>query len=154
MATIYMEVIPKVEPGGSVTAEGYKGWMELTGLTKTVERAIKQSAEQATNREAAHPQIQPFGCTRQADVATPGMFAWSVGGKPRKVKIHLCMPGDQGKPMRLLVQAVGARVRHQYDRPWKPDEERRSRLVVIAEHDDIDADAIRGILTGVTEAAE
>ena len=23
-----------------------------------------------------------------------------------------------GKPMRLLVQAVGARVRHQYDRPW------------------------------------
>ncbi|WP_170438056.1 cobalamin biosynthesis protein CobW [Ruegeria arenilitoris] len=60
----------------------------------------------------------------------------------------------QGKPMRLLVQAVGARVRHQYDRPWKPDEERRSRLVVIAQHDDIDAAAIRGILTGVTEAAE
>ncbi len=60
----------------------------------------------------------------------------------------------QGKPMRLLVQAVGARVRHQYDRPWKPEEERRSRLVVIAEHDDIDADAIRGILSGVTEAAE
>ena len=23
-----------------------------------------------------------------------------------------------GKPMRLLVQAVGARVTHQYDRPW------------------------------------
>ncbi len=60
----------------------------------------------------------------------------------------------QGKPMRLLVQAVGARVRHQYDRPWKPEEERRSRLVVIAEHDDIDESAIRGILSGVTEAAE
>ena len=27
----------------------------------------------------------------------------------------------EGKPMRLLVQAVGARVRHQYDRPWKPE---------------------------------
>ena len=60
----------------------------------------------------------------------------------------------QGKPMRLLVQAVGARVRQQYDRPWQPEEERRSRLVVIAEHDDIDEAAIRGILTGVTEAAE
>ena len=24
-----------------------------------------------------------------------------------------------GKPMRLLVQAVGARVTHQYDRPWR-----------------------------------
>lgn len=51
-----------------------------------------------------------------------------------------------GKPMRLLVQAVGARVRHQYDRPWRPEEGRRGRLVVIAEHDDIDAAAIRGIL--------
>ncbi len=57
-----------------------------------------------------------------------------------------------GKPMRLLVQAVGARVRHQYDRPWQPDEARRSRLVVIAEHDDINETAIRDILVGVTEA--
>ena len=60
----------------------------------------------------------------------------------------------QGKPMRLLVQAVGARVRHQYDRPWQPDEARRSRLVVIAEHDDIDEARIRGILVGIAEAAE
>lgn len=60
----------------------------------------------------------------------------------------------QGKPMRLLVQAVGARVRHQYDRPWGPGEERRSRLVVIAEHDDIKEAEIRDILVGITEAAE
>jgi cobalamin biosynthesis protein CobW len=51
-----------------------------------------------------------------------------------------------GKPMRLLVQAVGARVRHQYDRPWKSDEPRAGRLVVIAEHDDIKPDAIRSYL--------
>lgn len=51
-----------------------------------------------------------------------------------------------GKPMRLLVQGVGARLRHQYDRPWRPDEERKGRLVVIAEHDDIDMDAIRAVL--------
>ena len=60
----------------------------------------------------------------------------------------------QGKPMRLLVQAVGARVRHQYDRPWQPDEARRSRLVVIAEHDDINEARIRDILVGIAEAAE
>ena len=60
----------------------------------------------------------------------------------------------QGKPMRLLVQAVGARVRHQYDRPWQPDEARRSRLVVIAEHDDIDEARILDILVGIAEAAE
>lgn len=52
----------------------------------------------------------------------------------------------RGKPMRLLVQSVGARVRHQYDRPWKPDETRASRVVVIAEHHDIDPHAIRAIL--------
>lgn len=53
-----------------------------------------------------------------------------------------------GKPMRLLVQAVGARVRVQYDRPWGADELRQGRLVVIAEHDDIDADQIRLALAG------
>ena len=53
-----------------------------------------------------------------------------------------------GKPMRLLVQAVGARVRVQYDRPWGATEARQGRLVVIAEHDDIDADAIRLALAG------
>ncbi|MGH1464904.1 MAG: cobalamin biosynthesis protein CobW [Cognatishimia sp.] len=52
----------------------------------------------------------------------------------------------EGKPMRLLVQAVGARVRHQFDRPWKAEEGRKGRVVVIAEHDDINKDAIRAAL--------
>jgi len=52
----------------------------------------------------------------------------------------------EGKPMRMLVQAVGARVRTQYDRPWRADEARQSRLVVIAEHDDIDTAAINSAL--------
>jgi cobalamin biosynthesis protein CobW len=50
-----------------------------------------------------------------------------------------------GKPMRLLVQAVGARVRQQFDRPWGSDA-RQGHLVVIAEHDHIDTAAIRGVL--------
>jgi cobalamin biosynthesis protein CobW len=44
-----------------------------------------------------------------------------------------------------LVQAVGERVRHQYDRPWG-DAPRRSQLVVIAEAQDIDEAAIRAVL--------
>ncbi|SEL38014.1 cobalamin biosynthesis protein CobW [Roseovarius nanhaiticus] len=60
-----------------------------------------------------------------------------------------------GKPMRLLVQAVGARVRHQFDRPWQPNEARAGRLVVIAEHHDIDAGVIRTALGAArAEAAE
>lgn len=38
-----------------------------------------------------------------------------------------------GKPMRLLVQAVGPRVNHYFDRAWNAGEDRRSRLVVIGE---------------------
>jgi cobalamin biosynthesis protein CobW len=38
-----------------------------------------------------------------------------------------------GKPMRLLVQGVGARFSQQFDRAWKQGETRSSRLVVIGE---------------------
>ena len=37
----------------------------------------------------------------------------------------------RGKPMRLLVQAVGPRVSTHYDRPWLPSEQHETRLVVI-----------------------
>jgi len=50
-----------------------------------------------------------------------------------------------GKPMRLLVQAAGARVRSQYDRPWGVLP-RVSQLVVIAEAGDIDEAKIRAVL--------
>ena len=50
-----------------------------------------------------------------------------------------------GKPLRLLVQAVGARIQHHFDRPWKPDEQRASRLVVIGEKG-LDRDAIAAAL--------
>jgi len=36
-----------------------------------------------------------------------------------------------GKPMRLLIQAVGPRVSHYYDRPWGEAETRQGNLVVI-----------------------
>ena len=36
-----------------------------------------------------------------------------------------------GKPMRLVLQGVGSRLQHHYDRDWRPDEGRAGRLVVI-----------------------
>lgn len=56
-----------------------------------------------------------------------------------RVKGHVAVAG---RPMRLLVQAVGERVRHQFDQPWGTSP-RTSRLVVIAEHDHLDPAAIR-----------
>jgi cobalamin biosynthesis protein CobW len=50
------------------------------------------------------------------------------------------------KPMRLLVQAVGKRVRTQFDQPWG-DSPRQSNLVVIAEKDHINKDKIITMLS-------
>lgn len=38
-----------------------------------------------------------------------------------------------GKPMRLAVQGVGARFRHEFDRPWTASETRAGRIVVIGQ---------------------
>src|SRR5690606_9877637 len=54
------------------------------------------------------------------EVADPQALADRVAAlataqKILRVKGHVAV---EGKPMRLLVQAVGPRVRHQFDRPW------------------------------------
>jgi cobalamin biosynthesis protein CobW len=51
----------------------------------------------------------------------------------------------RGKPMRLLVQGVGARLRRDFVSPWGADEARRGRLVVIGEKG-IDRVAIEAML--------
>jgi cobalamin biosynthesis protein CobW len=51
-----------------------------------------------------------------------------------------------GKPMRLLVQAVGARVSHQYDRPWNASDSRQGQLVVIGLKGLDRADVTRALL--------
>ena len=52
-----------------------------------------------------------------------------------------------GKPMRLLVQGVGARIQHQFDRRWGAGEARQGRLVVIGEKG-LDKAAIEAIVAG------
>ena len=41
----------------------------------------------------------------------------------------------KGKDMRLVLQGVGSRLQHYYDREWAADEARISKLVIIGEHD-------------------
>ncbi len=50
--------------------------------------------------------------------------------------------------MRLLVQAVGNRIRTQYDRMWLNNEPKQGRLLVIAGHDHLNTSAIEKILAG------
>ncbi|PZO82218.1 MAG: cobalamin biosynthesis protein CobW [Mesorhizobium amorphae] len=58
----------------------------------------------------------------------------------------------EGKPMRLLVQAVGPRVAHGYDRAWSPGEEKRTRLVAIGLKG-LDRERVSAILRGDAAAA-
>jgi cobalamin biosynthesis protein CobW len=52
-----------------------------------------------------------------------------------------------GKPMRLLVQGVGARIQHQFDRRWAADAKRQGRLVIIGEKG-FDKAAIQALIAG------
>ncbi len=52
-----------------------------------------------------------------------------------------------GKTMRLVIQGVGARVQHYYDRDWRDGELREGRLVVIGQKG-LDGGAIRAALAG------
>ena len=51
----------------------------------------------------------------------------------------------RGKPMRLVLQGVGDRIQHYFDRAWRSDEAREGRLVVIGERG-LDRDAIAAAL--------
>ncbi len=53
-----------------------------------------------------------------------------------------------GKPMRLLIQAVGARIDQYYDRAWAAGEKRGTRLVVIGLHD-MDEAAVRAAIAAL-----
>ncbi|MQW85952.1 cobalamin biosynthesis protein CobW [Sinorhizobium saheli] len=53
-----------------------------------------------------------------------------------------------GKPMRLLIQAVGSRIDQYYDRAWGADETRGTRLVVIGLHD-MDEAAVRAAIAAL-----
>jgi cobalamin biosynthesis protein CobW len=54
-----------------------------------------------------------------------------------------------GKEMRLVLQAVGGRLQHYYDRAWAPGEARASRLVVIGLRG-LDRAAIAAAIAGAT----
>jgi cobalamin biosynthesis protein CobW len=53
----------------------------------------------------------------------------------------------KGKPMRLLIQGVGQRLQHQFDRAWRPGERRQGQLVVIGQKG-LDRTAIARAIAG------
>jgi cobalamin biosynthesis protein CobW len=79
-----------------------------------------------------HEDFESFVVTR-GPVADPERFLHRIGAvlaahDVLRLKGFLDIPG---KEFRQVVQAVGARVQHYFDRPWRAGEARATRLVVI-----------------------
>lgn len=96
----------------------------------------------ADGHEHDHDEFESF-IVEAGSVADPKAFAEKLktiiaDHDVLRLKGFVDVPG---KPMRLVVQAVGSRIEHYFDRPWGAGEDRKTRLVVIGLHD-IDEAAI------------
>ena len=84
-----------------------------------------------------------------AEVGDPAMIAKRIAGlaEAHSVLRVKGFAAVAGKPMRLLIQAVGPRVSHYYDRPWGVAEDRQGSVVVIGLKG-LDRDAVARSLAG------
>ncbi|ABQ60477.1 protein CobW [Brucella ovis IntaBari-2006-46-332] len=107
-----------------------------------VNRRSHHEAHHGDGHEHDHDEFESF-VVEAGSVADPKAFAEKLKAVIAEHDI-LRLKGFvdvSGKPMRLVVQAVGPRIEHYFDRPWGKDETRSTRLVVIGLHD-IDEAAI------------
>ncbi|CAA7614879.1 Protein CobW [Candidatus Terasakiella magnetica] len=74
----------------------------------------------------------------------PRLMAAIAGHDILRLKGFLAV---EGKAARHVIQAVGTRMERYFDRPWKPGEERQSRLVVIG-RSGLDRAAIEAMVRG------
>jgi cobalamin biosynthesis protein CobW len=114
-------------------ADGRVDPSALLGLGVAAENAIDQRRTHHDNEEDHdHDEFDSF-VVNVPEIADPAALAErvSAAGELSNVLRVKGFAAVTGKPMRLLVQAVGSRVTHQYDRPWTAAESREGRLVVI-----------------------
>lgn len=83
------------------------------------------------------------------DIASPDVLEGRVARLARDPRILRVKGATRvaGKPMRLVLQAVGPRIDTHFDRPWRPDENAPGHLVVITLAG-VDRAAITKILQG------
>lgn len=119
----------------------------LLGLTAAAEDDLDSRPSHIDDgEEHDHDDFDSFVVTGGA-VADPAPLLAAIGGAIAahdilRVKGFVAVAG---KPARLLVQAVGPRIQHHFDRAWAPAEARRTQLVVIGQKG-LDRDAIEAAL--------
>ena len=131
------------------TREGAIGADILLGLGAAAEGDLdrRPSHHDATD-DHDHDDFETFDITF-GEIASPAALAANLAPVIQSHDI-LRIKGFAAvadRPMRLVVQAVGPRLVHHFDRPWLPDEDRTSRLVVIGQKG-MDRTAIAAALAG------
>ena len=122
----------------------------LLGLTAAAEDDLDSRPSHIDDgEEHDHDDFDSFVVTGGA-VADPAPLLTAIG---EAIGAHdiLRVKGFvdvEGKPARLLVQAVGPRIQHHFDRAWKPEEPKRTSLVVIGQKG-LDRSAIEAVLKGI-----
>ena len=121
----------------------------LLGLEAAAEDDLHSRPSHIDNEEAHdHDDFVSF-CVNLPHVATPEPLLERLIDT---IKTHDILRAKgfiavQGKKMRLLVQAVGDRITHYYDRDWMADENPQTRLVIIGQSG-LDESAITEQLRG------
>ena len=143
---------PHLRPGARVVkaAHGRIPPSVLLGLEAAAEADLdaRRSHHDGQDGEHDHDEFESFAMTPDA-IADPDAFtarlrdAAAAHGLLR-AKGFLDV---SGRRRRLVVQAVGTRIDRHFDRDWRADEERRSRLVVIGLAP-LDRAAIAAMLAG------
>src|SRR5262249_18709415 len=114
-------------------AEGKVDPAALLGLGVATEDDIEnRKTHHDDELDHDHDDFESF-VVEIGEIGNPSLIARRVAATAEAHNV-LRMKGFMpvlGKPMRLLVQAVGARVSHYYDRPWGTSEARKGSLVVI-----------------------
>ncbi|MGA2129026.1 MAG: cobalamin biosynthesis protein CobW [Xanthobacteraceae bacterium] len=130
-------------------ADGKVDPVALLGLgVGTEDDIVNRRTLHDVEQDHDHDDFDSFVVTL-AEISDPAALARKVAAVAEDHQV-LRMKGFvavAGKPMRLLVQAVGARVAHQYDRAWTSAETRDGHLVVIGLKG-LDRAAVTRSLTG------
>ncbi|HTV32591.1 MAG TPA: cobalamin biosynthesis protein CobW [Methylocella sp.] len=117
------------------TRDGIIDPQVLLGLMAAAEddllsRPSHHDAETEHDHDDFDSFVMDIGATRDPDVLLMQLQLLAATHDILRIKGFIEVIG---KPMRLLVQGVGARFRSHFDRAWAQGEERRSRLVIIGE---------------------
>ncbi|HEX7742975.1 MAG TPA: GTP-binding protein, partial [Sphingobium sp.] len=156
LAALAAELASEIRPGVRIirTARGQIDPAILLGLDAGVEDQIDARPSHHDNEEDHdHDDFESFivdlGILGNPEPLLAALEQVIAAHDILRVKGFLAVAG---RPARLVLQAVGPRIQHHYDRPWQAGEQRTSRLVVIGQHG-LDRAAIEQAFAGQTVAA-